>query len=200
MSRFNFESELDDLLRLDAPMGKGPAPRWQRKASSDRSHTPLRSSRLSTSSKTPSKTPKSKTPRTSKTPKTPSEDRFIPCRSNMNFETNYYKMVSTEMEEQENESPSKKDYKKNVSENLNGGEANARILAYKTKAPTPREGIKKHLCSCLYSVGCFTLSAWLSFLVQIFFEAVTMERFRNPFESVYRRINYTALILKQKKN
>jgi cell division cycle protein 20 (cofactor of APC complex) len=140
MSRFKFESELDDLLRLDAPMGKGPTPRWQRKASSDRSHTPLRSSRLNTSSKTPSKTPKSKTPRTKKTPKTPSEDRFIPCRSSMNFETNYYKMVSTESEEQENESPSKKDYKKNIAENLNGGEANARILAYKTKAPTPREG------------------------------------------------------------
>ncbi|XP_031565454.1 cell division cycle protein 20 homolog [Actinia tenebrosa] len=140
MSRFNFESELDDLLRLDAPMGKGPVPRWQRKANSDRSHSPLRSSRLNTSSKTPSKTPKSKTPRTSKTPKTPSEDRFIPCRSSMNFETNYYKMVSTESDDQENESPSKKDYKKNVSENLNGGEANARILAYKTKAPTPREG------------------------------------------------------------
>lgn len=139
MSQFNFHSELDDLLCLDAPMRKGPAPRWQRKSTTERNTSPLRSSRgLNTSSKTPSKTPK--TPRTSKTPKTPSEDRFIPCRSSMNFETNFYKMVSNDNDGQENESPTKKEFKKNMAESLNGSEANARILAYKTKAPTPREG------------------------------------------------------------
>lgn len=141
MSQFNYQSELDDLLCLDAPLRKGPTPRWQRKSASERNTSPLRSSRnLNTSSKTPSKTPKSKTPRTSKTPKTPSEDRFIPCRSSMNFDTNYYKMISTENEEQENDSPTKKEYQKNMAESLNGSDANARILAYKTKAPTPREG------------------------------------------------------------
>ena len=65
----------------------------------------------------------------------------------MNFEANYYKMVSAENEQQENESPSKKEYKKNMAESLNGNEANARILAYKTKAPTPKEGEPtRHFC------------------------------------------------------
>lgn len=141
MPQLNFHSEIDDILRLDAPMRKGPAPRWQRKAANERNASPSRLSRsLNTSSKTPSKTPKSKTPRTSKTPKTPSEDRFIPCRSSMNFDTNFYKMVSSENDDQENESPSKKEYQKNMADTLNGSDANARILTYKTKAPTPREG------------------------------------------------------------
>jgi len=60
----------------------------------------------------------------------------------MNFEANYYKMISADRENEENEcvSPSKAEFKKNMAENLNGNEANARILAFKNKAPTPREG------------------------------------------------------------
>ena len=146
MSHFNFESEVNDLLRLDGPMNRGPAPRWQRKSterrcSSAASSTPLRNSSKLNCSKTPSKTPKSgkKTPGKAKTP---SEDRFIPNRSAMNFEANYYKMISADRENEENEcaSPSKAEFKKNMAENLNGNEANARILAFKNKAPTPREG------------------------------------------------------------
>jgi len=146
MSHFSFESEVNDLLRLDGPMNRGPAPRWQRKSterrcSSAASSTPLRNSSKLNCSKTPSKTPKSgkKTPGKAKTP---SEDRFIPNRSAMNFEANYYKMISADRENEENEcvSPSKAEFKKNMAENLNGNEANARILAFKNKAPTPREG------------------------------------------------------------
>lgn len=148
MSHFSFQTEVNDLLRLDAPINKGPAPRWQRKSterrsSSATSSTPLRSSSRLNTSKTPSKTPKS----LKKTPgkrKTPSEDRFIPNRSAMNFEANYYKMVSADLENEENDcvSPSKAEFKKNMSENLGGNEANARILAFKNKAPTPREGMR----------------------------------------------------------
>ncbi|EDO33700.1 predicted protein [Nematostella vectensis] len=156
MSHFNFETELNDLLKLDAPLAKGPAPRWQRKASSGRSQTsPLRnSSRLNTSTKTPTKTPKSsnKTPLTAKTPKTPSEDRFIASRSSMNFEANYFKLVAKGPQDEENEavSPTKQDFQKSMADNLNGSEINARILAYKNKAPTPREGYMNDL-RVLYS-------------------------------------------------
>lgn len=146
MSHFSFETEVNNLLRLDAPMSRGPAPRWQKKSterrrSSSAPSTPLRNSFRLNSSKTPSKTPKSlkKTPGKAKTP---SEDRFIPNRSAMNFEANYYKMVSADRENEENEceSPSKVEFKKNMAENLGGNEANTRILAFKNKAPTPREG------------------------------------------------------------
>ena len=151
MSHFSFETEVNDLLRLDGPMNRGPVARWQRKSaerrcSSAASSTPTRNP----SSKTPSKTPKSlkKTPRKAKTP---SEDRFIPNRSAMNFEANYYKMVSADHENQENEctSPSKAEFKKSMAENLGGNEANARILAFKNKAPTPREG------NCLINSGIY---------------------------------------------
>lgn len=153
MSQFSFHSEVNDLLRLDAPINKGPAPRWQRKSSERRSSsatssTPLRTSSRLNSSKTPSKTPKSQK-KTPGKPKTPSEDRFIPNRSAMNFEANYYKMVSADLENEENEcsSPSKAEYKKNMAENLGGNQANARILAFKNKAPAPREGISLSVLS-----------------------------------------------------
>ena len=52
-------------------------------------------------------------------------------------------MVSADLENEENEceSPSKAEFKKNMAENLGGNEANSRILAFKNKAPAPREGI-----------------------------------------------------------
>lgn len=60
----------------------------------------------------------------------------------MNFEASYHKMISTDTENEENEciSPSKAEFKKNMAENLGVGEANARILAFKSKAPTTKEG------------------------------------------------------------
>lgn len=148
MSHFHFETEVNDLLRLDGPMNKGPAPRWQRKSTEPRcsststSTTPLRSSSRLNCSKTPSKTPKSlkKTPGKAKTP---SEDRFIPNRSAMNFEMNYHKMISADRENDENEclSPSKVEFKKKMAQNMGLNDGNSRILAFKMKAPTPREGI-----------------------------------------------------------
>ena len=60
----------------------------------------------------------------------------------MNFEASYHKMISADNENEENEciSPSKAEFKKNMAENLGTNEANAKILAFKSKAPTPREG------------------------------------------------------------
>lgn len=62
----------------------------------------------------------------------------------MNFEASYHKMITAGAENEENEcaSPSKVEYKKNMAEKLGGNEPNARILAFKNKAPTPREGIR----------------------------------------------------------
>lgn len=148
MSHFDFQSELNDLLRLDAPIVNGPTPRWQRKSSESRStSTPLKNSFRLNSSRTPSsKTPKSlkKTPGKAKTPKTPSEDRFIPNRSSMNFEANHFKIVSNDRENErtgEAESPGKEEFKKSMAENL-GNDLNARIMVYNNKAPKPGEGIE----------------------------------------------------------
>lgn len=155
MSHFNFESEVNDLIRLDAPIVNGPTPRWQRKSVESRStSTPLKNSFRLNSSRTPSsKTPKSlkKTPRKSKTPKTPSEDRFIPNRSSTNFEANHFKFVSNDRENEgkdEAGSPGKAEFKKSMAENL-GNDLNARIMVYNNKAPTPGEGIKVNI---LYSL------------------------------------------------
>lgn len=58
----------------------------------------------------------------------------------MNFEMNYHKMVSADHENEENSSPSKAEFKKKMSQSLVGNDTNSRILAFKNKAPTPREG------------------------------------------------------------
>ena len=61
----------------------------------------------------------------------------------MNFEMNYHKMISADRENEENEclSPSKAEFIKKMAQNMGLNDANSRILAFKTKAPTPREGI-----------------------------------------------------------
>ena len=65
----------------------------------------------------------------------------------MNFEMNYHKMVSADHENEENSSPSKAEFKKKMSQSLVGNDTNSRILAFKNKAPTPREGICSISCS-----------------------------------------------------
>ena len=147
MSHFTFETELNELIRLDAPIKTGPQPRWQRKAEEvgrmAKTSTPMKPSDRQTN-KTPSRSPKTaaaKTPGKSKTPKTPSGDRFIPSRSSMNFDASYFKVVSKDDANVENErSPSKAEFRKSMTENLCGNELNAKILTYANKAPAPREG------------------------------------------------------------
>ncbi|XP_039259907.2 cell division cycle protein 20 homolog [Styela clava] len=145
-SQYDFENEVNSLLRLDAPIKSGPMPRWQRKNlnvpgcnSSGNTSIPLSPLKISNHSlsksiiNSPSSflTPSSakcKTPRAkSKTPtrglslnKTPSRgDRYIPNRQATNFELGQYKLTS------ENDIPSNhadtsisEEYKKLLKENL----------------------------------------------------------------------------------
>ncbi|XP_071949532.1 cell division cycle protein 20 homolog [Antedon mediterranea] len=116
MANLQFESTINNLVKLDAPMNKCPAPRWQRKAMNKDDCTqltlsPLRLSKIKTpqkrsrigSGKTPRQTPK-QTPGNkkakSKKAKTPGQsvnyqgDRFIPNRSEMNIAVSNFKMTS----------------------------------------------------------------------------------------------------------
>ncbi|XP_013409650.1 cell division cycle protein 20 homolog [Lingula anatina] len=185
MSHFKFESDMNNLLKMDAPITKGPPMRWQRKQSEALGasmncsisnvsmngsicKTPMKplnkslSNSLLMGSKTPSgtnktpgltKTPgKNKTPsRGSKTPKTPSGgDRFIPNRGATQFDVGHYKLMTEKSVEDEMLSPSKREYQRAMNENLNGDAANAKIIAYKNKAPQAPEGYQNNL-KVLYS-------------------------------------------------
>ncbi|KAJ9576587.1 hypothetical protein L9F63_025518, partial [Diploptera punctata] len=114
MSQFAFTNELNNCLKMDGPLTKGPLPRWQRKCleSSTSSNTSLNisKSKLSTSvnasfskspnklnnssaeglvtKKSPSRTPGAKTPH--------GGDRFIPVRSTTNFELGHFKLPMDE--------------------------------------------------------------------------------------------------------
>ncbi|GLV44001.1 fizzy [Carabus blaptoides fortunei] len=99
--------------------------------------------------KTPSKTPsKSKSPSRSTTPtpnkgaKTPNGgDRFIPSRSNSNFDLGHFK-INQATEESEVPSP-QKEMQRIMSENLHGNDiSKQRILAYQNKAPEAPEGFQ----------------------------------------------------------
>jgi len=150
MSHFNLENEINTALKLDAPMSKGPLPRWQRKAleTSTSSNTSLNISANQSQTKTPSKTPKKSkksTPGRNKTPKTPlpnGGDRFIGNRSATNFELSHFKVSQQDCESPEKEaSPNKLTYQRKMSENLHGGDINnVRIVSYQTKAPRAPEG------------------------------------------------------------
>ena len=91
---------------------------------------------------------KNKTPsRGAKTPKT--GDRFIPNRAGTQFELGHY-LVTAKPEPEEDvemQSPSVVEYTKTMNGNLNGGDlGNAKIIAYKNKAPAAPEGACLSLC------------------------------------------------------
>lgn len=126
--------------------------------------TPKKNLNKSATAKTPTtggsgghKTPKSggkKTP--GKGSKTPSGgDRFIPNRSTTQFDLGHYMVMhenqTSNKDEEELMSPSKLEYQKVMSENLNGGDINGKkIISYKTKAPSAPEGYHNSL-QVLYS-------------------------------------------------
>ncbi|XP_067000605.1 cell division cycle protein 20 homolog [Anabrus simplex] len=98
-----------------------------------------------TPKKTPNKTPK-KTPKKSPSSKsnatTPTGgDRFIPVRSNMDFDLSHFKL-NQQQQDVENElvSPTQKEAQRAMAENLHGGDINnMRIMVFKNKAPAPPE-------------------------------------------------------------
>ncbi|CAG9822770.1 unnamed protein product [Phaedon cochleariae] len=164
MSQFKFWNDVNSLLTMDGPVA-GPAPRWQKKKeSSSSNNSSINSSKLRSLSssalnltktpvksgdndfqknKTPSKTPKrsSKTPTPNKSSRTPGGDRFIPSRSTTNFDLAHYKL--TQDENNQIDSPSHKEFKRVMSENLHGVDiTNQHILSYKNKAPSAPEGFQ----------------------------------------------------------
>lgn len=176
MAHFNLENDINNLVRMDAPLTKGPKMRWQRKMSDTRNisqnDSVLNSSSANTScsqlmkvsttkstgasSKTPGKSPnKTPTRKGAKTPsKTPSGsgDRFIPNRSATQFELGHYLLTNRSGDENAEEavSPSKEKFRKAMNENLNGEALSSKIIAYQQKAPAAPDGYQNSL-KVLYS-------------------------------------------------
>lgn len=76
MSHFNFENELNSVLRMDAPISKGPTMRWQRKADHPQDcnnvNISANSSLNASTTTATSKTPMKNLNRSVSNPKTPS--------------------------------------------------------------------------------------------------------------------------------
>ncbi|WAR22779.1 CDC20-like protein [Mya arenaria] len=140
MSHFSLETELASALRLDGPINRGPAMRWQRKqgeegnqsvnmslnASCGLGKTPVKTASIN--NKSMSKTPSSngslgyshKTPKSggAKTPN--GGDRFIPNRSTTQFDLGHFMINQDTNSQQQSEnaemmSPSKLEYQKVMS-------------------------------------------------------------------------------------
>ncbi|KAG8178686.1 hypothetical protein JTE90_011613 [Oedothorax gibbosus] len=158
MAHFNLENEVSNALRYDAPLSKGPVPRWQRKkmelsmsnlSINTSSNDATLNMSLNKSLKAPTSPKKvlddwSKrlTPGRGKTNKSPlpdQGDRFIPHRGAMQFDLGHY-MLTKGKSEDEALSPNSAHYKKTMSENLLGDISNFRILAYQNKAPQAPSG------------------------------------------------------------
>lgn len=157
------ERDWNAALRIDGPIGKGPLPRWQKKALESSGSGSLSSSVLLgslntsavlsniSSSKTPSKTPRKtpgkstrslkKTPRTTPGGNGSQGDRFIPNRQSMHFDFANYLLTQDSQQQQENNgSIANAEYKALVDEQLNTDLSSFRIMSYAKKAPPAPEG------------------------------------------------------------
>ena len=157
MSHFQFDSTIEDCLeKFSAPLTRVTTPNWQRKRNNSVSSVPLSPYNGNGSFKTPCKTPRRKvktplkTPKSRKTPRktpgktTPHVDRFIPNRTIMDNDKNYFQIVNeVDAEINENElSPEalgKIQYEKAVKDNLEE-ESDSKILHFKQRAPAARDG------------------------------------------------------------
>jgi len=175
MSQFSLENDIRASTRMDSSLNKGP---WQRQRKAlENSNTSLNASgrvsfnsgtsglkRLSESlsRKTPSKTPR-RSPSRAGTPsrdgpgtpgrKTPGGgDRFIPSRSATDFEASQFKILREGLgaADVETMSPSKREYRRVMQENLGSDLNSTRVLAYQSKPPTAPEGHSNNL-KILYS-------------------------------------------------
>lgn len=163
MAQFEFEAGVNDCLKkLEAPLSRGPVPRWQRKerernlSSSGKPLSPLQTtsrscgaSRLSSKTqtytpgkkaKTPCKSPK-KTPQKSprKFGSSPKGDRFIPTRPLVDCEWSHFQiMQGCEAADCDMEVEANTEYQTTMAENL--GSSNSKILHFKSAAPVTKEG------------------------------------------------------------
>lgn len=131
-------TEVDDFNNFDSPMEDVQMPRWQRKAME------AAQSGASQGQKTPGKTPQN--------------DRFIPNRSAMDIDVarmalNFGDKENSEKDsEKSNTNNSCSDYSSALASSLLAKESlsSTKILAFKNKAPTPKEGYVNSL-RVLYS-------------------------------------------------
>lgn len=84
-----------------------------------------------------------------KTPKTPNKgDRFIPSRSGMDLDVSHYNLTkencNPNMIDTISPSPSKEGYNKVLAESLFDGQIGSKVLAFKSKAPVPKETSNLH--------------------------------------------------------
>lgn len=110
-------SNIGDELRFDTPLDNCAMPRWQRKA--------LEAER--------------QLPKTPKSAKTPTHDRFIPNRAAMDIELGHFKLGQSSKENTDA-------FQSALASSLLGGNTEgSKILAFKSKAPAPREGYSSEL-------------------------------------------------------
>ncbi|KAJ6659440.1 hypothetical protein lerEdw1_018674 [Lerista edwardsae] len=160
MAQFLFESDLNGLLKLDAPIPNAPPARWQRKAKevavASSGHTPDRTApspmkpanRSLSTSKTPSKTPGKSGSKAQNTPNKTGGDRYIPSRSVMQMDVAKFLLTK---EDTSDESPTKKEHQKAWAMNLNGYDVEeAKILRLSGKPQNAPEGYQNNL-KVLYS-------------------------------------------------
>lgn len=168
MAQYEFENGVNDCLKkLEAPLSKGPVPRWQRKererilASTGKPLSPLQTtsrnhvnSKLSskTQTHTPGKRAKTPTKTPQKSPKkfglSPRGDRFIPSRPLVDCEWSHFQiMQGTDSGEanREMEVEGNSQHYSNMAENLQSSSSNGKILHFKSGAPVAREGHQNQL-------------------------------------------------------
>lgn len=161
MAQFVFESDLNNILKLDTPITNAPLARWQRKAregGSSSANTSVNTSSLSpmkasnrsqSSSKTPSKTPGKSGTKLQGTPSRVGGDRYIPNRSAMQMDVASF-LLSKENEPME-ASPTKREQQKAWAMNINGFDMEeAKILRLGGKPQNAPEGYQNNL-KVLYS-------------------------------------------------
>ncbi|MBN3313277.1 CDC20 protein, partial [Atractosteus spatula] len=161
MAHFEFENDLQNILKLDMPITNAPMARWQRKASStsgagqgslnSSSVSPGKSmSRSLSLSKTPAKTPGRNASKTQNTPSKAGGDRYIPHRNPKQMDVASF-LISKENEPVE--SSSSVSIQKAWSVNLNGYDVeDVKILHLGGNPMNAPEGYQKNL-KVLYSQG-----------------------------------------------
>ncbi|KAG7173280.1 Cell division cycle protein 20-like [Homarus americanus] len=145
MSHLQFDANLNEALRMDGELTRGPIPRWQRKAQEQGIHS------LNVNENSPYGQ--------NTQWKSGIGILFIPNRSTTDLERSHHLLVSSmeasggEKSEADELSLQQKEYQEKMSENLNDGQPQeSRILSFKSKAPQAKEGYVNNL-KVLYSAG-----------------------------------------------
>ena len=140
----DFEVEGSSSTRFTTPLKNSVLPRWQRKALEQQQQPQPQSY---SSASTPGKSLLSSSSSSSST--TPHADRFIPNRSTMDMEASSYNLLEgldhLSLDQSTTSSPTHLKYQQDVAAHLFEGAESAKVLAFKNKAPAPRDGYQNHM-------------------------------------------------------